>query len=266
MHSVSLEESHDLFTVRVLRGGGEYGPAVSLARNQRLGEFAELYYYLVLIRNSKTTILMNTGMPEDFSAFESFIKEWHPSCRLFRKDDERPAQALALAGVEPEQVDTVILTPLTVYTTGNVSQFSRATFAVSRKGWIDFWAPDTHAPRLPPDIGMARASREYLAGEAFNRVRLLDDEDAICPGVRCFWTGGHHMSSVAVAVDTAKGTVIAGDCFFTYDNLDRNVPIGWAENMHEIYTAYARIREEADIALPLYDPQVLSRFPDGVIA
>ena len=60
--------------------------------------------------------------------------------------------------------------------------------------------------------------------------------------------------------------MILGDCFFTYDNLERNVPIGWAENVHEIYSAYDRVRREADIAIPLYDPDVLRRFPEGLIA
>ena len=71
---------------------------------------------------------------------------------------------------------------------------------------------------------------------------------------------------MAVRVASEKGTVIIGDCFFTYDNLEKNIPIGWHENLREIYTAYARIRAEADIAVPLYDPEVLKRFPGGIIA
>src|SRR5215831_13380902 len=117
MKPVSHQEPCEPYSVQVLKGGGEYGPAVSLCWNERLDEFADLYYYLVLIRNSERTILVNTGMPEDFHAFESFVKRWHSSCRLFREDIERPAAALSNAGVTPDQVDTVILTPLTIYTT-----------------------------------------------------------------------------------------------------------------------------------------------------
>src|SRR5260370_22807406 len=111
MKLVSSEEPGSRYSVQVLKGGGEYGPAVSLCWNERLDEFAELYYSLVLIRNSERTILINTGMPDDFGAFESFIKAWHPRCRLFREESEKPAAALASAGVKPEQVETVILTP-----------------------------------------------------------------------------------------------------------------------------------------------------------
>jgi len=266
MKSVSSQESYEPYSVQVLKCGGEYGPAVSLAWNERLNEFAELYYYLVVIRNSQRVIVVNTGMPEDYSVFDNFVKSWHPSCRIFREPDELPRTALDRAGISPAEVSTVVITPITIYTTGNLKLFPQAAFAFNRKGWTDFWAPAKHSPKLPPDIAMPRESREYLAGEAFGRIQLLENEDEVCPGIRCFWTGGHHVSSMALSVATAKGTVLTGDCFFTYDNLERNVPIGWAENLQEIYAAYDRIRKEADIALPLYDPLVMERFPDGKIA
>jgi glyoxylase-like metal-dependent hydrolase (beta-lactamase superfamily II) len=234
--------------------------------NSRLTECVELYYYLVLIRNEERRILVNTGMPEDFSAFQRFVSEWHPACRLFRTEDERPERILASVGVAPEEIDTILITPLTVYTTGNLYLFPKATITLNRRGWVDFWAPDRHAPRLPLDIAMCRESRLYLADTGIRQIRLLDDEEEVHPGIRCFRTGGHHTSSMAIVVETQKGRVILGDCFFTYDNLEQNIPIGWAENLHEIYAAYARVRQEADIAVPLYDPKVLERFPDGVIA
>ena len=266
MRFVSSHAPPERYSIRVFKGGGEFGPAVSVYWNDRLTEYLELNYYIVLIQNENRKILLNTGMPPDFSAFEAFVKGWNPACRLSREESERPAEILAGAGLAPGDIDTILITPLTVYTTGNLSLFSNATIGVNRRGWVDFWAPAKHAPRLPADIVMARDSRLYLAGDGMSRVRLLEDEEEVCPGVRCFHTGGHHASSMAIAVETAKGTVILGDCFFTYDNLEKNIPIGWAENMHELNAAYARIREEADIAVPLYDPEVLKRFPGGVIA
>ncbi len=260
------EVQDEIYSIEVYKAGGEYGPAVSVYYNSRLTEFLELYYFVVVLRSERRTVLINTGMPEDFSAFESFIKEWHAECRLFRAPDETTTAILSHAGIDPAGVEIVILTPLTIYTTGNVSLFPNARFAVSRVGWIDFWAPEPHAPRLPKHIAMPPESRRYFADEAFDRVQLLDKEDIICPGISCFWTGGHHLSSMAVVVNTARGKVILGDCFFTYDNLEKNIPIGWAENLHEINVAYDRVRGSADIAVPLYDPQVFERYPGGRIA
>ena len=266
MKIVDSYESCEQFRIEVVIVGSERGPAVSVHWNGRLEELCELYYYIVILRNERRTILINTGLPDDISTFERFAQAWHTECHVYRTDEERSPCALARASVDPAQVETVILTPLTVYTTGQLKLFPNARFAISRTGWIDFWAPQPHAPRLPPDIAIARESRLYLAGEALDRVWLLDDDDVVCPGISVFRTGGHHASSMAVRVASEKGTVIIGDCFFTYDNLEKNIPIGWHENLREIYTAYARIRAEADIAVPLYDPEVLKRFPGGIIA
>jgi hypothetical protein len=38
------------------------------------------------------------------------------------------------------------------------------------------------------------------------------------------------------------------------------------ESLPECMAAYARIREEADVVIPLYDPEVLARFPEGRVA
>jgi glyoxylase-like metal-dependent hydrolase (beta-lactamase superfamily II) len=266
MQSVSSRAPEEIYRVRVLKGGGEYGPAVSVYWNDRLNEYIDLNYYLVLIQNDKRTILINTGMPADFLAFHEFARAWHPSCRIYRDEPESTQNLLHTADVQPSEIETVVITPITVYTTGNLRLFEDSKFVFNRRGWIDFWAPEPHAPRLPRDIAIPQASREWLAGPAIDRIVLVEDEDTICPGVRCFRTGGHHVSSMAVCVDTEKGRVIVSDCFFTYDNLEKNIPIGWHENLHEIYAAYARIRAEADIAVPLYDPKVLERFPGGLIA
>lgn len=249
----------------MVKAGSERGPAVSVYWNDRLTKSCELYYYVVVLRKGERTILINTGLPDDIEPLQQFVRKWHPDCHVSRGDDERTLEALARVGVDPVQVEKVILTPLTIYTTGELRLFPSAKFAVSRRGWTDFWAPAPHAPRLPVDIAIARESRIYLAAEALDRIELLEDEAVVEPGIEVFHTGGHHASSMAVKVATAKGPVIVGDCFFTYDNLEKNIPIGWHENLQEIYTAYARVRREAAIAVPLYDPEVLRRYPGGRI-
>ena len=124
--------------------------------NGRLEELCELYYYIVILRNERRTILINTGLPDDISMFEQFVQAWHPACHVYCTDEERSLCALARASVDTAQLETVILTPLTVYTTGQLKLFPNARFGISRTGWIDFWAPQPHAPRLPPDIAIAR--------------------------------------------------------------------------------------------------------------
>jgi hypothetical protein len=66
-------------------------------------------------------------------------------------------------------------------------------------------------------------------------------------------------------VDTASGTCVITDAFFSLDNVERDHPIGICENIYEAMAAHARARR-ADVILPLYEPRNFERFPGGVVA
>jgi len=106
----------------------------------------------------------------------------------------------------------------------------------------------------------------HLVTDAWPRVRLLEDEDTILPGIRTFFAGVHHRSSMAVAIETAKGTAIYSDCCFKFRNVEENIPIGYVENIEEAYLSYARIRREAKLLIPAFDPGVFERYPAGRVA
>jgi hypothetical protein len=64
--------------------------------------------------------------------------------------------------------------------------------------------------------------------------------------------------------------VTVGECFAfervsDWQRLAENVPIGAAQSQLECYRAYARLRREADVLVPGYDPDVLER-DGGVLA
>ena len=105
-----------------------------------------------------------------------------------------------------------------------------------------------------------------LVTDAWPRVRLLDDEDQIAPGLRTWWSGGHHRASLCVEVDTPRGTAAISDTFFHLANVERDHPIGISESVEECLAAHARVRRDADIVVPLYDPGNFERFPEGRIA
>lgn len=220
-----------------------------------------LYFWMVLIRGDGKNIIINTGPPRDLAPINAVWSEAiDPRSQFVRSEDERPEEALRRIGISPSEIDYVLITPLQAYATGNIGLFPNATVCISRRGWIeDFHAPkfDMHIPRklrIPDD------TLRYLELEAPEKLRLLDDEEEILPGLRGFWTGVHHRSSMAYAVETARGTVIASDCFFKYANVERMIPLGIMESLEECMRAYSRIKREADILLPLYDPAVSERF------
>jgi glyoxylase-like metal-dependent hydrolase (beta-lactamase superfamily II) len=120
-----------------------------------------------------------------------------------------------------------------------------------------------HVPRklrIPDDV------LTYLTIQAPERLHLLADEEEILPGLKTFWVGAHHRSSVAYLIETGKGRVAVTDCCFKYGNVEGDHPLGIMESLQECLEAYERLRKEADIIIPLYDPEVLRRFPEGKVA
>lgn len=231
--------------------------------------FETLWFLMVVARSQDgaNTVVVNTGPPADLGPLNDLWRGFHPSGRVQyrRREDERPAAALASLGVAPEQVTHVVLTPLVAYTCANLDLFPNAEIVISRRGWIeDVYAPP-YPPHVPRDIYLPPDVARYLVGPARDRLRLID-EGAVCPGVRVWWAGVHHRSSLAVVIETAGGPVIASDAFFKYGNVERNHYLGIGESYAEAMQTYRRVRDEAAIVLPLYDPEVFERFPAGKIA
>jgi glyoxylase-like metal-dependent hydrolase (beta-lactamase superfamily II) len=215
---------------------------------------------MVVIRGGGKTVIINTGPPADLTALnEAWSNAIDSRSQMVRQESERPTIALAGIGITPADVDYVLITPLQAYATGNIPLFTNATICISRRGWIeDFHAPsyEMHIPRklrIPDDV------LSYLDIQAPEKLRLLDDEDEILPGIGAFWTGVHHRSSMAFVIESAPGKVIASDCFFKYRNIEEKIPLGIMESLEECVRAHARIRKESDFLLPLYDPLVPKR-------
>ena len=71
---------------------------------------------------------------------------------------------------------------------------------------------------------------------------------------------------MAYFIETARGRVAVTDCCFKYGNIEKMHPIGIMESLPECLEAYERLRKEAETVIPLYDPEVLKRFPGGKVA
>jgi glyoxylase-like metal-dependent hydrolase (beta-lactamase superfamily II) len=233
----------------------------------RWDEWVDLYFYMVVIQGNGKTVVINCGPPQDLTELNSrWTATFGPRGALLRADAERPGAALAAIGVAPSAVDLVLITPLQAYATGNIHLFRNAQIGISRRGWIeDFHAPlyEMHVPRK---LRITDEVLTYLTVEAPERVRLLDDNEEVLPGIRALWVGTHHRSSMAFLIDSAQGRIAVTDCCFKYENIEKMHPLGIMESLPECLAAYRRLRREADQIIPLYDPAVLDRFPGGRIS
>jgi len=253
------------YGVRSLRVGQCEIPGPELFWMSGWSEWYPLVFQVALIEGHGVVALVNTGPARDLTPMNDlWVKILGERARFRRAEGEFIADALRPAGVRPEDVTHVILTPLQLYTTSNVPLFPNARICLSKRGWIHYHTTHAHPHdarwhSIPKDVLV------HLVTDAWDRVHLLEDEDEIAPGLRTWWAGCHHRASMAVEVDTAAGSVVISDAFFYYENVEENRVLGINENMYEALAAYQRARRAAH-RLPLYDPKVFERYKSGVIA
>jgi glyoxylase-like metal-dependent hydrolase (beta-lactamase superfamily II) len=231
------------------------------------GNTFPLSFQMLLIRGNGKNIIINTGptlelVPVINDAWGKILGE---KCLIQPKI--HPVDALSSEGLKPEQIDFVIVTPFQHYAMGNVDKFKNAHICLSKKGWIDFMAPEYgDSPFEVKDWCIPPRILNYLMFEGWEKLRLLEDEDEILPGLSVFWSGGHHRSSMTVKIKSNSGTVCASDSYFVLENVEKNIPIGITESVFECFDAYKRVRKEADIIIPLYDKNNFVRHKDGIIS
>jgi len=243
-------------------------PAAEIWWMTRLTGWEPLTFWAFLIEDGERCLLLNTGFPADISRLHQHWTTWARAATgeeghvpVVRPENGIVA-ALARHNLAPEAITDIVLTPLTAYTTGGLLHFPRANIWLSRRGWIDFHAPDPEIPQLPRDIVFPPEVLPYIVGPAAPRLRLLEDEPGeFLPGIRAWFCGGHHRSSLCVVVSTRAGRVGLTDAIFHYGNFEESVPLGLSESIEEHHRLYARLRRETDLILPLYDPALAQRHP-----
>jgi hypothetical protein len=230
-------------------------------------EWFDAAFWMVVARSAEHTVVVNTGPPADITELRAIWKQFHPSgrCDFRRGPQEQPLAALARLGVDPAAVTHVVLSPTVVYTVGNLRLFPNAQFVMSRRGWIEDVMAPPYPPHLPRHIFVPDDVLSFLLFEARDRILLIDDGEVV-PGLSLWPALVHHRSSLAVCFETARGSVVATDAAFSYRNVEENIHLGIGESYPEAMATYARLRREADILLPLYEPAVLDRHPDGHVA
>ena len=253
------------YSIQLARVGVQQAPGAELYWMKDFDVWQPLWFTIAVVRGEGRTILINTGFEEQVDHLVTRWREWHPRAEFTRAPEERLPAVLERLAVDPATVDTVILTPLGPYSTGNISLFARAEICVLRAGWTRLFAPPPDVPRQPLTPTFPRPELISLLTDAWSRLRFLEDEDSVAPGIRTFAADVHHASTMAILIETPRGVACYSDAFFTLRNIEENIPVGIGRNLDEAYRTYARVRREAQLFIPAYDPVIFDRYPGGRI-
>jgi len=205
-----------------------------------------------LIRGGGRNVLVDSGFYRP-----QFFKSWTVT------EFVRPDQAVALAGVKPEEITDIILTHTHWDHADGADLFPKAQIWIQKDEYAYYtgaaWqSGGKHGGIDPEDVlFLLRANTE-------GRLHLVDGDREILPGIRVYIGGRHTWQSQYVAVNARPGTVIlASDNLYLYENLDKRLPIAQTFDSTANLAAQDRMKEivkEVRFIVPGHDPAVLTRF------
>ncbi len=207
-----------------------------------------------LIKGGGRNILFDSGFYRD-----QFMRQWKPA------DYSKPSDAVARAGVKPEEITDVVISHIHWDHADGFDLFPKAKIWI-QKDELEYYAGSAWNGRKrsaadPEDIiGLVKLNTE-------GRVALVNgDAQEILPGITCYTGGKHTYASQFLGVTTATGiAVLASDNAYLYENLEKRVPIAQTLDAASNLRAQDRMKQLATnpkLIIPGHDPAVMKNFPE----
>jgi glyoxylase-like metal-dependent hydrolase (beta-lactamase superfamily II) len=208
--------------------------------------------FWVIVGNGRV-IVVDTGFSDEKFVTKWGIKNWTRTDKLLPK-----------IGLNPAQVTDIILTHAHWDHAGNVKNFNPKAPIWMQKSELEFAAGEAGQSNFGK-IGLNREDVLNLVNWNWDgRLKLIDGDKEIIPGIKCYLGGKHTYGFQWVAVNTASGTVVLGsDIVYTFENLQTMTPIGTGQCSYDAYKALERIKEVAsspDLIVPGHDPKVYEKW------
>jgi glyoxylase-like metal-dependent hydrolase (beta-lactamase superfamily II) len=174
-----------------------------------------------------------------------------------------PEAMLGKVGLKPSDIDTIIIThghwdhleAMDTYKNAKVYiQRAAYRFTVEEGAEYAFFRRFGYPTR--------KDSFTLLTLLWDNRLKLLDGNGELLPGVKVVQVDGHFPGLQLVVVETkGKPIILANDSMHFYANLEKDHPMGlYFGNLRDIVKAYDTIRALNGIPIPGHDPKVLEQF------
>jgi glyoxylase-like metal-dependent hydrolase (beta-lactamase superfamily II) len=173
---------------------------------------------------------------------------------------------LGRLGVDPAGVTTAIIGHMHWDHGGGLDAFPAAQFVIQRRE-IEFVAgiitqfEHTMAGFYAPDV--LKLVKAHWEG----RVRIVDGDEEIAPGIKVHLAPGHTAGTQFATVNTRAGqALLAGDVVYSYRNLREDIPLGFGYDLVEMLHSFEKVRDamgDTDrLFVPGHDMEVFTKFPE----
>jgi glyoxylase-like metal-dependent hydrolase (beta-lactamase superfamily II) len=194
----------------------------------------------LLIRTGKKNVLVDTGMGDKHDArFRELYAEAH--------ETNVPAE-LATIGLRPEEIDFVILSHLHFDHAGGATRrvdgglvptFPKAMYVIQKGMWTEALEPN-------PRTKGSYFQDDFVPLEKAGRVRFVNGEEEIAPGVRVRLTGGHvKHHQVVTAESGGRKAIYWADLLPTTAHLKPAWVMGYDLYPHEVAAMKETMIEQA---------------------
>jgi glyoxylase-like metal-dependent hydrolase (beta-lactamase superfamily II) len=228
-------------------------PAASLLAGAERSRRMDIAMMVWLIKGADgRNILVDAGFHR-----ADFVARWKPTGFV------PPSEAVARAGVKPEDVTDVIVSHIHWDHLDGIDLFPKARVWLQREEFEHHLDSAGTVKDRAIDAGDAKILAA-IAREG--RLHLVDgDGQEIIPGISVYTGGKHTFQSQFATVKTTAGTVVlASDNVYLYENLAKHIPIAQTLDSASNVRTQARMAQlasDARLIIPGHDPEIFVRFP-----
>lgn len=228
-------------------------PAPMMSWFQDMDKRIQINYYIFAIRGGGETIIVDCGCSPELARERNLAGYVNPGEVLKRID--------IVAG----EVNYLVATHIHFDHISGIELFPRATIFVQEKEF-NFWMKDPLAQRAPFRHVTDPVANRYLASlEGKERLRLIEGDEAVLPGIELMLCPGHTIGLQTVAVNTEKGIAIIGsDAAHVFSSFRTDIPSAIITDMIAWMKTYDKIRAKAssiDLIFPGHDVALLEDYP-----
>lgn len=223
-------------------------PCTNMLYNDQRGIRFDVPIIAWLLTETETgrRILVDSGACET----PDWGKKYHNPVIRTREDQYLP-NALKKLGVDPESIDTLILTHLHWDHAFGVKHCPNAKVYVQKEELL-YAVDPTHKDAKIYETTLKEQIPYFL--EYYNRLEVVEGDVELEPGVSVITLPGHSPGSQGVLVDTAKGRyLIAGDIVNVVENLTERTPGSLYMDMEVCQRSFDKAEAAADVVLPAHD-------------